>query len=457
MAHASATARSTPQAEPAHDPTPGLTETGARLTRFFSMGITILYPLVGIATTTGRARVGDWTKLVILGVLFHIYADVANDVADLPIDGTDPRRGRDPIVRRQVSAPWGLWIALTPLPLMALLLFDQPIPVAATLATGVGLLGIYNIAGKTIPIPFVADFTQGAGWAALVFVGAEIGGGSTPTTWLAASFVVVFVAMVNGVHGAVRDVENDRLAGAKTTAVILGARIRGAGLLLPRSLVAYAGVLQAALAGILIGILVANSQRPGWSWRVAEFLTVVSVLMAVWQILMAFRYRTDLRAAMAAGTWHLVLTPVGLLMATVLALGPPLAAATVAAFVAPPLLYGRIVRHVGRQLPSTTLGEPSRVRRNTDARRSGLWRMTRIGVPITGAMLVLVGAHLGGGAGLSVIAAMVATGLTIAASNVFNDRCDVIADRINDRRRPLVVGTVTENEADKFVLGVSCA
>ena len=81
--------------------------------------------------------------------------------------------------------------------------------------------------------------------------------------------------------------------------------------------------------------------------------------------------------------------------------------------------------------------------------------MTRIGVPLTSAMLVLVGARLGGAVSPSVIAAMFSTGLVVAASNVFNDRCDVVADRINGRRRPLVTGAVTENEADKCVLAFS--
>jgi 4-hydroxybenzoate polyprenyltransferase len=93
--------------------------------------------------------------------------------------------------------------------------------------------------------------------------------------------------------------------------------------------------------------------------------------------------------------------------------------------------------------------------RDSGDRRSGLWTMTRIGVPVTCALLVLVGSRLAGAVSLSVIAAMAATALAVTASNVFNDRCDVVADRINGRRRPLVTGAVTENEADRFVLAVS--
>jgi 4-hydroxybenzoate polyprenyltransferase len=421
------------------------------------MGITVLYPIVGLATTTGQASAGDWLSLVAVGVLFHVYAHVANDVIDLPIDRTDPRRGRDPILLGQVSPQWGFWIALSTLPVMALLLLGQPMGVAASLAAAVALLGCYDLAGKTIPVPFLADFVQGAGWSALVFVGAGVAGGSSDATWWAAGFVVVFVAMVNGVHGAVRDVENDRWAGGKTTAVVLGARIREGGMLLPPTIVAYAAILQLALGATLAGVLVgARDQGNAGAWRVALVLTTVVFLLSVRQLVNAFRHRTHLASAMAAGTWHLVLAPIALLTAAVWTFDLPLAAFSAVVFVAPPFLYGLLLGDVTPQLPSTTIRQSVTTPRDRGARRSGLWTMTRIGVPLTCAMLVLVGARLGGAVGPSVIAAMLATALAVAASDVFNDRCDVVADRINRRGRPLVTGAVTENEADQGVLAFSC-
>ena len=429
---------------------------GARLIRLFPMGVTVLYPIVGLATTTAEASVGDWLRLLALGVMFHVYAYLANDVIDLPIDRTDPRRGRDPMVRDQVPPQWGLWIALAALPLMSLLLLDLPFRVAVALAAAVGMLGVYDVAGKAIPIPFLADFVQGAGWAALIFVGAGVGGRANAATWWAAGFVVVFVAMVNGVHGAVRDVENDRQAGAKTTAVVLGARIRDGNLVLPPTILIYATVLQAAIGATIAGTLVGTRDRlsPG-AWRFAVVLTTVVYLASLWKLVSAYRHRTDLGRVMAAGAWHLILAPLALATATIWTLGLPLALTSVAVFVAPPLIYGRLLRDVTPRLPSTTIRHPLTTGRERGDRRSGLWTMTRIGVPVTCALLVLVGSKLAGVVSLSVFAAMAATALVVAASNVFNDRCDVAPDRINGRQRPLVTGAVTENDADRFVLAVS--
>jgi 4-hydroxybenzoate polyprenyltransferase len=420
------------------------------------MGVTVLYPIVGLATTTGEASVGDWLRLSAVGVLFHVYAYVANDVIDLPIDRTDPRRERDPMVNGHLSPQWGLWIALAALPLMSLLLINEPFRVAVALAAAVGLLGLYDVAGKTIPIPFLADFVQGAGWAALVLVGVGVGGRPNAATWWATGFVVVLVAMVNGVHGAVRDIENDRQAGAKTTAVVLGARIREGGLVLRPTILVYAAVLQTAIGATIAGTLVGMRDRgSAGAWRVAVVLTTVVYLASVWKLVSAYRHRTDLGRVMAAGAWHLILAPLALATATIWTLGLPLSLISGVVFVAPPLIYGRLLRDVTPQLPSTTIRRPLTTGRDSGDRRSGLWTMTRIGVPVTCALLVLVGSRLAGAVSLSVFAAMAATALVVAASNVFNDRCDVVADRINGRQRPLVTGAVTENEADRFVLAVS--
>ena len=337
-------------------PAPGRLESFARLIRLFPMGITVLYPIVGLATSTGQASAGDWLRLIVVGVLFHVYAHVANDVIDLPIDRFDPRRGRDPMILGRVLPQWGLWIALSMLPVMALFLLGQPISVAAFLAAAVALLGIYDVASKTISVPFLADFVQGAGWAALVFVGAGVGGGPSGATGWAAGFVVAFIALVNGVHGAVRDVENDRRSAAKTTAVMLGVRIRESGMVLPATIVAYAAVLQLALGATVAGVLVGTrDQGDVGAWRAASALTTIVFLLSAGQLVSAFRQRSNLRSAIAAGTWHMVLAPLALSTAALWTLDLPLAAFSAVVFVAPPLLYGRVLGAVTPQLPATTI------------------------------------------------------------------------------------------------------
>jgi geranylgeranylglycerol-phosphate geranylgeranyltransferase len=85
----------------------------------------------------------------------------------------------------------------------------------------------------------------------------------------------------------------------------------------------------------------------------------------------------------------------------------------------------------------------------------GMWEMTRPGTPAAAAVLAAVGAWIGGNPTLRVLPLMAATALAVAAANVFNDRCDVVADRVNRPDRPIVAGTITLAGADTFVIGSS--
>ena len=244
-------------------------ETLTRLTRVFSMGATVTYLLAGIASARDGSTPLAWALAA--GVLLHLNTHVANDVADLPLDATDPRRAPDPLVRGRVPAELALLLAVATLPVVFAVTRDPAASVA--LAGAVVLVGLYNLAGKSLRVPFAADAVQGAGFGALVVAGAYAAGGATAATWWAAGLVAAYDAMVNGVHGAVRDVANDTARGATTTAALLGARVDGGRVFLPRSLVAYGAALHLATAGARRTD--DRSNRPGAAiagacWRVRQ-------------------------------------------------------------------------------------------------------------------------------------------------------------------------------------------
>jgi geranylgeranylglycerol-phosphate geranylgeranyltransferase len=171
----------------------------------------------------------------------------------------------------------------------------------------------------------------------------------------------------------------------------------------------------------------------------------------------AYRARHTLRDAMAYGTWHLFLLPGSLLAASSPMMPRWMAIVAVAAFVLPPVLFGRAVRGHEFDVPSTTLPTRASAVAPAAPRLAGLWEMTRPGTPLAAAALVAAGAWVSGDVSIRVVPLMAATALTVAAANVFNDRCDVPADAINRPDRPLIAGPTTGNDADKFVLGASVA
>lgn len=81
--------------------------------------------------------------------------------------------------------------------------------------------------------------------------------------------------------------------------------------------------------------------------------------------------------------------------------------------------------------------------------------MTRPGTPLAAAALVIIGAVLAGSPTIRIVPLMVVTALAVAAANVYNDRCDMAADKVNRPDRPLIAGVVTVRQADRFVLSSS--
>lgn len=424
----------------------GRTESFARFVRLFSMGATVSYPLVGIGSSRyfGAAVLGG---CVAIGIAVHIHADVGNDVADLPLDATDPRRGRGPLVRGAVRPITALFVALGSLPVVYGLVaaLDGNARSLAALSAALLLIALYNVAGKSIPIPAVADLVQGIGWSALVLFGAELAGGATTTTYLAMAYVTAYVAMVNGVHGAVRDLRNDRAHGMRTTALLLGAEVDDGSIIVPTSLVLYAGLLQAGLCALLIAAIVVGAfPLPGVIASIAV-LAAATVLGFI-----AYQRRHDLREAMAMGTWHLALVPAALLALFASTMPSWATAVAIAAFVAPPLLYDRALHGLDFDLPSTIAAAPATP--VTPAPARVLLMMTRPGTWLAAAGLTVIGALFGEVDWPAALVAPIAVALIVAAANVFNDRCDVAADRVNRPGRPLATGELAGVAADRFVL-----
>jgi 4-hydroxybenzoate polyprenyltransferase len=438
-------------------PPPAPCESLARFVRLFSMGATVVYVLVGIATTALPPAPGLIGAGLVVGVAFHVFADVGNDVVDLPIDRGDPRRARGPLVRGAISPPAALAVALAQLPVMfATLHLGGAAPTATYALMGALVcLTAYDLVGKALPVPFVADHVQGLGWALLVVTGAELAGGSTVGTLLAAVFVSVYVAMVNGVHGAVRDVANDRASGASTTALRLGVRRTSAGgLVLPPAVVGYTVGVAIVLAGLLTGVVWWGLRvGTGWAPWATAGIAVVLHLASIVTLTRTWAARTRLRAVMALGTWHLFLVPASLVAASLWSLGWLPALVTVAAFVLPPVAFGWVTRGLAFDLPGQA--ESGAVARAAvRVRVAALWELARPGVPAAAATLAAIGAVLADAAGWPAVLLVALAGAAIvAAANLQNDRCDERADAVNRPDRPLPSGRITGNEVDRAVLG----
>jgi 4-hydroxybenzoate polyprenyltransferase len=223
--------------------------------RFSALGGSLVLPLLGAASVAGRPGPAELAVLLGVAAAFHLFAYVSNDVADLEIDRTEPRRADSPLVRGTIGPGTALAIALVQFPVALLLtaMLRQGAAPRGYLAASFLLLGIYNLWGKRCFFPPLTDLLQGLGWASLVLYGASLTGSPTVLTWTIAVFIAIFIVMANGVHGALRDIRNDLRCGVRSTAIMFGAcPIDSNRLRIPGALHVYAAALQTLLAFALL-------------------------------------------------------------------------------------------------------------------------------------------------------------------------------------------------------------
>jgi 4-hydroxybenzoate polyprenyltransferase len=293
--------------------------------RLSALGTTLAVPLLGAASVSPGLPWRTAAVIVIVAFGYHLFAYVLNDVVDLPIDRHEPRRAVSPLVRGTVRPGHALALALAavPLTLAVAAAASGAEPgggrAVAALATAFVLMAVYDLWGKRSPVPWLLDLVQGLGWAALLLYGAAVRGPWTALTWWLFAFWTCFIVLANGVHGGLRDLENDARCGARSTAIVMGARADAGGrLVVPRRTVAYAWTLHAALLAIVLGAWSWAGLGYGWGTNAATLLAILALTAAGgWALSEAVSAGGDPATLRLAGTLHLLLLmalPVALLL-----------------------------------------------------------------------------------------------------------------------------------------------
>lgn len=316
----------------------------ARLVRLFSMGATVVYVPLGMATAVGPPSVGAALAAVFVGISFHLFAFPLNDVIDLPIDRTNQRRVDGPLVRGLIAPGTMLRVAVLQIPLMGVLLLVAGAGRGAVVAwlIAVAALGAYDLWGKRIPVPAVADIDQGIGFAALVVMGALWQGSATASTWWVAVYIVLYIVQINAVHGGVRDIGNDTIHGAMTTPVLLGCRVDEAGVpIISRLMVVFTVVTEAAQIAALAGVAL-SVPRTAAAWWVVPAAALTVRVLASWLGWRAFESRRDRTRMMSFGVWHLFWALTAVIVAPLGGVALWLAALVLVVYLVPPGVFARL-------------------------------------------------------------------------------------------------------------------
>ncbi len=290
-------------------------------TRFSAFGATAVLPLLGAGLAQRTLSFPQVARLLGVAAAFHTFAYVDNDLCDLKLDRGQPLRTHYPLVRGAIRPATARAISLGAL--ATTFLIDHLATARAprqssaicrlssvvrrprfALAAACALLALYNRYGKRCPLPPLTDALQGVGWAALIAYGAD--GRINRSVALLMLHELLLILLVNGVHGPLRDLANDAEAGARTTALWLGAQVNAGGSLqIAPALLAYALALQGGMIVGLAATLQAATATQTLAQQRAAYAGVGGcVLLTVALLGVAARNRAP---ANVAGMLHLIL------------------------------------------------------------------------------------------------------------------------------------------------------
>ena len=281
--------------------------------RFSAAGFSLLVPLLGALAAQPALPLSRALLVMGAAAAFHLFAYVLNDVADLAIDRTEPLRARDPLVRGSMRPRTALALAVLQIPIAYAFAAASGADWRAYAGLTAAFAGMiaYDLYGKRSAFPPAMDAAQALAWSALAVFGALAAGGSVnQLVGLLAGAVFVYVMMINGVHGPLRDLDNDARCGARTTAILLGARPArsAAGIMVPPALRRYAIALFVIFLLTCGSVFIAyGGEAHRAALRAALVLYACCGALAAGALVNALRARAA-RSVLSWGMLHLVIT-----------------------------------------------------------------------------------------------------------------------------------------------------
>lgn len=183
----------------------------------------LLLPILGAASVRPSLTGGHALWLLVSALFFHVFISVQNDIVDLNLDRTDPRRKDHPLVQGRVSVKFASLLTLLQIPLVATLSLGWGINalLVVSMVLVFGMLSVYNLWGKRTAAPIGTDLAQGLGFGAMALYGAASAGSPNALSWMVFWGVVVWMMQTNHL-GGLRDLKSDFEFAATTTPISLG-------------------------------------------------------------------------------------------------------------------------------------------------------------------------------------------------------------------------------------------
>lgn len=308
-----------------------------RFIRLHFVGFVMVWCLLGGWSANNNIGLEAILSILLVAFLFHVFAYVFNDVIDLPVDRTHPDRQDDPLVRGVIKPGTALAVSLLPIPLSFIWVWYVGVSQYTywALAAAFVFMAIYDVWGKRSWFPPATDLAQGIGWGAMAYVGAGISGEQPGIlTHILFAYGAFHIFLINGIHGGIRDLENDLSAGRVTTAAFFGIKFEDGEYRSTHTAVVFTLALQMVMVIFLVGSVYDNY----FGYSETQYLPAIGVASTLSLVLLVLAWcvaRPELPGWYWSMRIHLFLIPFSLILMFLPVVGAGLATVIVLLYALP--------------------------------------------------------------------------------------------------------------------------
>lgn len=254
-----------------------------RLGRIHSAVLTGLAPVVTAAATGASLSIFHYVELFLIGLLFHIFLFVYNELRDINIDKISKDLKDKPLVDGSITLKNAKIVVFSSVALIFILtfvfFFEQALILIAIALVALVFGGLYDSLGKRFPH---ADYFV----ALMLFFVALYGGFSVSTDIPLFAYVIALLALfqmlINNIIAGLKDVDHDYLAGGLSTPLRLGVQVKSGLFFISKRFMAYVALLKTVHISLMfLPFMMGWMPYEDWQLYMVVLLVFVAVFFMV--------------------------------------------------------------------------------------------------------------------------------------------------------------------------------
>lgn len=249
-----------------------------RLVRIQGSVFTAVIIIIGSLIMTRQYNLLYLSVLFVIGILSHIFAFVLNEYVDIKVDEKSQYLKEKPLVSSSITKNHALFIVLLAFICayaLTIIFFQSLFPLLfLSLAFLSG--AIYDTMGKKIPGSDA--FVGASSFFGCLFGASIVSIHFTNLVYIISSLIFVYLVFNTAVAGGLKDVDHDDLAGAKTTPIRMGVKVKDGKLLITTKFATFVYIVKLTYISLIV---LAGFQPELRLWQSDKYMIHIVVVFLV--------------------------------------------------------------------------------------------------------------------------------------------------------------------------------